>query len=415
MSEIPVFVEGGNEAQGNNRKLFLFTGGTQVKVVSGTATSAASISSPPADWSSSFPNCGAIHEGRLWGALEHRVYYSLATDHEDLTSAGAGSISIFPGVGAEIKAITSFKGVLIVWKAPQGIYYVDTSDVSTTNWRVVELSKKLGIAGPGAFSLIENDIVFMSSYGQIFRISAVDTFGNLGVSPESNIDEFDIIMQDEFNLSDLGKTKSIFYINRNEVWFTLPNKGQSTYNKRLMMNLSGASTRFSISDRDVCSALFLFKNNQGIDKPYIGDSNGSIWELDTENPAKGTDGYIGLCRTIDTDFSQFQSDAGPRRKNFKFLELETFTEGNWPITVRTFIDNDYYETIIFDFNIGGAILGDTFILGQAVLGAGAIRSNTMRMNGSGRTLSLEVSNSTHNQGMELIRMRVYYSLGTSEN
>lgn len=128
---VPVFVESGKEAAANNKKLFIFTGTDQVQVLSGDGATTSNIgANRPADWATLFPICGANHNARLWGAGNssdpHRLYYSLATDHEDFTSAGAGTVAVFPGEGQKIVAIASFYGILLVWKFPRGLYLVDS-------------------------------------------------------------------------------------------------------------------------------------------------------------------------------------------------------------------------------------------------------------------------------------------------
>ena len=67
LSPNSMFVEGGNESQGRDKKLFFFSNGArQVQVLTGDAAIFADMSNPAADWvTPNFPTTGLIHRNRL--------------------------------------------------------------------------------------------------------------------------------------------------------------------------------------------------------------------------------------------------------------------------------------------------------------------------------------------------------------
>ncbi|KKL74242.1 hypothetical protein LCGC14_2066870, partial [marine sediment metagenome] len=145
----PHLVEGGNEAPGSNKKLFLFTGNDAVRVGSGDFVAMTTIANPPADWAGARqPRTGAVHQARLWGFLEHTAYFSTPDDHEDFTGVGSGSIPIEPGVGQFISGALPTRLMLIVGKFPRGLFIVNTSDITIANWRYDPQSRAIGPAGP---------------------------------------------------------------------------------------------------------------------------------------------------------------------------------------------------------------------------------------------------------------------------
>jgi hypothetical protein len=81
-----IICEGGAEAAGVNKKLFLFLGSSQVQVISGDATTTANILFPATDWASNFPTAGIVHNSRLWAFgntnNRHTAYASRATNTE---------------------------------------------------------------------------------------------------------------------------------------------------------------------------------------------------------------------------------------------------------------------------------------------------------------------------------------------
>ena len=116
---VPVFVEGGAEAQGNPRLLFLISEKNAIRTCSGDSTTMKALASGAADWTGSDqPVSGMIHEGRLWACKDHRWYYSKTTNHKSFVSGDAGQLNVYPGEGEELVGGISFKGVIVTWKKP---------------------------------------------------------------------------------------------------------------------------------------------------------------------------------------------------------------------------------------------------------------------------------------------------------
>src|SRR3989304_1600307 len=142
---VPVFVEGGAEAQGNPRLLFLISEKNAIRTCSGDSTTMKVLASGAADWTGSDqPVSGMIHEGRLWACKDHRWYYSKTTDHRSFVSGDAGQLNVYPGEGEELVGGISFKGVIVTWKKPLGLYVIDTSSTTIANWRVTRLTAAIG-------------------------------------------------------------------------------------------------------------------------------------------------------------------------------------------------------------------------------------------------------------------------------
>lgn len=221
----PNFVEGGKEAAANNRKLFIFVQDQQVRVLSGDGATATALATPPADWATAPPTCGAIHEGRLWASGSkvgdtHRVYYSTTGNHEDFTGAGSGSLSIFPGEGEKITSIMSYRGYLLVWKYPVGIYYIDTTDPTVTNWKIKRLTADAGGVSPTGMCTVENDIVFMNYRGQLFTLSPTQDFGSLSLTnltDKMGIQNSTLQFFPFFAPANTGAVKLIYFAPRKEI------------------------------------------------------------------------------------------------------------------------------------------------------------------------------------------------------
>lgn len=90
------FVTGGQEYAGRNRKLFAFTGTSQIQVLSADSATPTAIRFPSADWASSnYPNFGIQYQNRLMVlntvGNKHQVYASTLSDHENFVGQNFGN------------------------------------------------------------------------------------------------------------------------------------------------------------------------------------------------------------------------------------------------------------------------------------------------------------------------------------
>jgi hypothetical protein len=411
--DIPIFVDGGKEAAAGNRKLFIFTGKNAVQVLSADGATAAAITSPPADWAgTNQPKTGCIHVGRLWGAGNlndpHRVYASLTTDHEDFTGTPL-SVSVFPGEGEGIAAIFSFKGLLVVFKNPAGVYVVDTQDPNTANWVTSRISKEIGIAGPGGGCIIDDDILFLEHGGEFNLISAVQEFGNLGTKSLSDVLEMTDFIHENFNKEQLHKTASVFYADNREAHFYLPGSGSTHLNIRVVFDWKREIPRFRISRRDDEGHYIFLRKKENVRKPYIGYHDGFVYELDTEARAVEGVGYEGMFQTPHLDFSHLDPKLATKRKSGMFLELLTIPEGNWDLAVEVYWDGEYTQTINFNMGSSGVALG-TFEIGVDRLAQDQLLNRKKRLMGSGRRLSLKGKNSGVSQDFSASKFFVHFKV-----
>lgn len=399
----PQFLSGGKETQARNKKLFLFTDTNQVKVLSGDGLTMADIAQPPADWSTTRAVCGCIHDNRLWGAAGHFVYYSNPDDHEDfLTINVTGLESIYPGVGEEIVHIESFKGMLLILKKPNGIYFLDTSNTDITQWTIASVSDVMGCAGPGCVVSIDNDLLFMDPAGEINMISAVTqelplgTFAASSLSFAANIDPW---IRESVNFAQLANVQSVYYPAKREVHFTIPLVGSNVPNARLVVDYNRPDIiRFRYSQRATDASMWMRKDANSVMRPMVGDLTGNVWFLDQDVRSVGGAGYLSIFQTGHEDFGSVPvgypavRKLGAMDKNFHFLEAVFDPEGNWNLSVDVLIDNEYVNTCQFNMGSSGAAL-DSFVLDTDVLAGGAIGHKRLKLYGKGRRISFVGSTS----------------------
>lgn len=411
----PLFVEGGKEVAANNRKLFIFTGQNQVKVLSGDGITAPNVATPPADWTTVFPTFGFVHEGRMWGGGNsndpHRLYFTTTASHEDFTGAGSGSLSVFPGEGEKLIAAVSFKGLIVAWKFPVGIYLIDTSDPTVANWRVTRLTSGTGGVSPAGFCMIDNDIVFIDPNANFQLLSAVQEFGDAANQNLSQRDHISPFMRDNVNFGQLHRCRAIYYAEKREAIFTLTRGTGTVQDARMTLDFNqGDGPRFHFHDRDTNVSIWLRKNSSNIPRPMIGDDAGFVWEIDRSNKTKDGLAYSSEFQIANLDFSWLDPKLATKLKVGQFLELVTEPTGNWNVSVDIIWDGIVSQTVTFNMGSSGASLG-SFVLGTDTLGGDSVQNRKRRIVGSGRRFSMVVRNSGAGEDFSLVRAYLHFIPG----
>jgi hypothetical protein len=370
----------------------------------------------PVDWSgANQPSFGLLHENRLWGGGNpndpHRLYFSTVANHEDFRNTGSGTVSLYPGEGERLIGAVSFKGLIIAWKYPSGIYAVDTSDTSVANWRTTKISSTVGGVSPLGAVLLENDVLFVEKTSDIHSVVAVQEYGNVGGQGITQSADLLPFLRDNLALGQLSTAQAIYYVAKREVHYALAGLGSAVNNRRLVIDLNRAGVgRFRWSERDTCSALWLRKDAIGIPRPMAGDNAGFVWHLDQATRSRDGAGYLGEFQTAHLDLSHINPQFGTIRKLGKFLELVADPVGNWIVTVKVYWDQQERQTIQFNFGTVGFILGSG-VLGVDALGTAQVSNRRRRLVGSGRRFSIRVSNSNIGEDFALARAYLEFSPG----
>ena len=395
---IPVFVEGGKEVAANNPKLFCFTGKNGVRVLSATGATMTVLASGPSDWAATNqPTFGLIHESRLWGGGNannaHRLYYSTTANHESFNATGSGSVVVYPGEGEALTGAVSFKGYIICWKKPRGVYAVDTTDPAVANWKVKRITSAVGMLSPRAFTVTDNDVVFVDNVASLQALSAVQEFGALANRSLSQIALMDPFVRDNIALGKISVIQGIYYAAKREAHFAMPGLGTTQNTVRLVVDFNRLDLpRFRWSERDTPISMWLRKDANAVQRPMMGDDVGFVWSLDQTAKDKAGAGYTSEFQTPHIDLSHLDPKLGTMRKTGDFLELVVEPKGNWNLSVDVYWDSSLKETVYFNMGQTGGSLG-SFTLDTDVLGGESILNKKRRITGSGRRISLTARNS----------------------
>ncbi|MDE1813930.1 MAG: hypothetical protein KGI05_04610 [Thaumarchaeota archaeon] len=417
---VPFFFEAGKEAAAKNKKLMILTGKDVPQCINGDGTTLTAFTAIPTDWAgANQPSCGAVHQFHAWysGNLNqpHTLYYSTLTDHTDLNGTGSGTIQVFPGEGSKIVAMLSFKGLLVVWKWPFGVYLVNTTDSNSTNWGVTRVTSAIGAAGPRAIVVIDDDVLWMDAVGNIQSLVATLNFGNLSSINISQQKFMRPWIDTNLNVGQVKNVQGVYYAAKRQVHFAVAGFGSTNNTYRLVVDyMHLQSPRFRYSNMDTCQSLWMRLDSSYIARPASGDASGTVWLRDQAVKSIGANGaYLAQFQTPHNDFSHIDPSLGPKRKLGQFIEVVAEPTGNWNVSAQVLWDGAVKQNIIFNLGVTGATLG-TFVLDTNKLAGGAVNASRKRLVGSGRRLSVIFYNNQPGQDFSIARGYVSFLPATEK-
>ncbi len=409
-----VFVEGGNEVAANPKKLFLYTGTNQLQVLSGQDDSFADVASPASDWATpNYPTFGFIHRDRHWAFMGQRFYASTTTSHEDFTSNDILTGTVFPGEGGDLVGAWIFKGRPFVFKRGGFVYYLDDSDLDSTNWFWRKLASNFGLASEHSVGELTNDMVALNESGALISYQAVNTYGGIDSSDLFKILQIRQFLRNKTSLAGIGVTHMIYYEDKKQLFITSRSSYQTNNDLMIQMDFNNAQPRVALWDKDAPSCLALRKDVNHIKKPMYGAADGFIYLMDRENRLVGASAYTGEFKTGHYDFRDLSPEIATKNKLFDHLAVEFVPQGRWNIDVDVYIDGNLSETIQYAMNVRDDGL-DNFQLDTDALGREESQTVVMPLHGSGRRISFHVKQSGSNENFSLASLTVGFRVSADQ-
>lgn len=405
-------VTGGNESPGNARKAFIFTGNSPVQVVSGDDAVRTNITSPAADWTTgTHPRGGVVHRNRLWAFLDHRIWASDDDDHEEFVT-GAVQFALYPGEGERIVSAEVYKGRLFVTKTPFGVYMLNDTDASSTNWYFQKLTDEFGGTGPSAQITALDDFLLANSTGTVTSLSAVQQLGDVEAGDIFSLLKCENYIRQMISADGVEERRAVFYSEKKLAYFAARSAGGMRNDRIFKIDLSRQRPELTIVEKDQpnCFALRRISNKK---KPFYGAEDGYIYEMDRMDRNVAGTGYTMDFQTPHIDFSYMDPKLGAAEKLFDFVKFKFIPTGRFTLSVDYFIDGIYIDTLSV-IAPTGAVLGD-FDLASDRLGANSPRSLMRKLCGAGQTISFRCYNSATNENIKISGIRVYFRPSSDKN
>jgi hypothetical protein len=412
-------VQGGQEESGRNKKLFIFSGSSQIQILEGDGTTTRDISYPSPDWANgNYPTYGIIYAGRLcvFGCPlnPHQTYFSLTTDHENFLGEvnpyppptyieSPPTFPIFPGEADRLCTAIVYRGVLFLLKKPFGAYVLDGQDPSVANWQVRKFSDSFGVLSPHSALQIIGDTVIANSSGSYTSLSATDAYSGFNASDILSSSLVEEYVRDVFNPNGLEKISCLYYPEKKVAYFTGQSSIDDTRDLMLVLDVKRQVARFSVDTKERANCLALRRDGQKIQRPIYGDKQGFVWLMDQDGYYKDTAPYVGDFQTAYTDLG-----IGNQNKIFDFLEVNYVATGNNNFFVDVYVDGEIRQTITFNQRYGAVL--DSFILDQDRLvgDAGTSRNRKQLRSCFGNRISFRFYNGNFNEGFKIERVIVSF-------
>lgn len=409
-----VFVAGGLESAGSNRKLFYISASNPVKVLSGDGVVMTSIATPPADWTgANQPTGGGYHEGRLVGFgnsnYPHGVYFSTDTSHEDFTGTGSALVKVYPGEGERIVAGISLQRYrFYIWKYPRGLYYIDTTN-GLANAQIIKVRDDIGAAGPGCVVRAGADVPFVTADGSVHSLLAQevqDVSTDIKDSDITAMFNLQSWMKDQVTMSRLDRTRMIYYAQKKQTWISFTSKSGSRCDRLLIGDTSRQTPRMFWDDRAAAyDGLSMRRDDDGIEKP-VGGMAGKVFRFDRVSRNFDNSAYASEGQIPDTDFGWYNQELACVDKAFDYLEATVTPTGNYTLSIDVIIDGRLTQTVTMNLGSSGGALG-SFILGTDRLSGRSIIKHKVKIAGKGRYLGLRFYGNGYNQDFSISQFVVW--------
>lgn len=422
-----MFVEGGNETAGADKKLFFFSSTNQVQVLTGDESSFQAIDNPATDWTTpNYPTCGLIHQNRLWAFMKQRAYASDTGNHENFTS-NILTQNIFPGEGGNIIGAFVFKGRLFTFKEGGFVYFLEDSDADSDNWYWRKLASNFGLASPHAVIQALNDMIAVNESGSPISYNATESLGEIESADLLRFLQIENYIRNSSSTVGLEFLHSIYYEAKKQAFFTGRTSYRTTNNMLLHFDFNKETPRAAIWTKDQANCLALRKDVNKVQRPIYGAADGYVYLMDREDRLVGGSAYTGEFKIGHQDFRFLDETVAHKNKIFDYLAVEFVPCGTWDLSVDVFIDGKFIETISYAMDVRDDGL-DTFTLGSGgssgittpaggdgdPLGREEAQTIQKPLHGSGRRISFHCRQSGSNQNFAIASLTIGFRLSAEQ-
>lgn len=415
-----LFVEGGNETAGREKKLFFFSSSAQVQVLSGDSATMSEITSPAADWvSPNYPTVGVIHRNRLWAFMKQRAYASDTGNHENHLSNNLTQ-AIFPGEGGSVIGAFVFKGRLFAFKEGGFVYYLNDDDPDSDNWNWLKLASNFGLSSPHGILQALDDMIAVNESGSPISYNATNALGEIESADILRTLQIEDYFRKNTNLSGLEFLHALYYEAKKTAFFTWRSSYRPTNDTLFVLDFNKQNPRPSFWPKVSADCLALRKDNTKVLRPIYGSSDGFVYLMDREDRLTGGSAYTGEFKTGHMDFKWMGEDIASKNKLYDFLEVEFIPQGTWDLYVDVYIDGTFSETITFSMDVRDDGLASSpsaeygFTLDVDPLGREEAQTVRMPLHGSGRRISFHVRASGANQNFAIASLNVGFRISAEQ-
>lgn len=418
------FVLGGNEVAGNPKLIFLFTGNSQVQVISGDTNSIGAISNPAVDWpnataatssnlQSIYPKFGLIHRGKLWAFCRSIAYGSSSTNHQDFQTSNAILVNnVGPGEGGDIIGGFVYKSIMFVFKQGGFIYRLVDTDTSASNWYFTKFAEGLGIANIHAAIQVIDDLLIGNDTGVITSYTATLNYGDVKQSDIFKQAKVSQYFRQYTSISGVPYMQGIYYSEKGLALFPM----RSTYTTKndcmVQLDVSNpAVPKFGLWNHYQADCITLRRDLQNISRPIYGGTDGNVYLADWQTWAIAGAAYTASFKTPYFDMSHMDPTLASKDKLFEQISCVFTPTGNTYLNVDVWVDGRFVQTVNLTQTVDTNYLG-AFTLDSSTCTLGSEDEQTVYapISAQGKRISLRGYNANALETFKVSKLNVGFRI-----
>ena len=394
-----------------NNQCIICTGNDLPQVWDGVSPTTSDITNYPTDWITSKPSKMVKHgigaSERLWafGCKErpHRIYASAVNPKDDTTQPDFSDTNVLTfyidtGDGFGIVDAIEF-GNRLICAGKMKSYILDDTNLNTASWGFYAGQWEGGVGGDRLFIRTPNDIVSFSEDGDIYSVTAVQSYGDYKLASLTRGSFINEYIQEYIDLLAILDFHGIYDPFLRCIKFFVKRKGVDYIDTALVYFIDRPpeeawmihdNQAYDSGYKAVCSALV--RRPIGDYKIYTGGwDNGFVWMLETDERNDNGNPYYAGFKTARLSF-----DNSRLTKRFDRGWVVARPEDNSNLYIKYWVDGISTTQSIISLEGSGGVL-DRFILGANTLAGDEFVDKYFDIGKVGKRIQFEVYNSQINQ------------------
>lgn len=340
---------------------------------------------------------------RNWAITREGVWASKNNDGTDFSDAQVKFIPVYAEGG--LVGGFDFNGTLFVWNKTK-TFIIEDTDTNSTLWGYSEAIWEGGAASWRLICKAGNELYIMTEEGLIYTLAGVTATGDYTAASITRPAYIDRYIRENVTLGNIDNYFMQYDRTRRAIIVGLQVTGSANNTGLTFFIDRPADVGWIIHDNldfpsgYQCMCACEYRVSAGVYQIWTGDSVGQIWKLGQTARSDNSNGFTSAIKTRALDM------GNPRMwKHFAKGRLRTRAQGNYNLTVRTWIDGVRKPDVALSLSGSGAAF-DSAIFDTSVFAEDSIIPVPFDIKAYGFDVQLQIVNSNAGEDFFLSELLV---------